>query len=125
MIEATVTLYRPTGPHELALVRDSGFRRWPPRLSGQPIFYPVTNHAYAAQIAREWNVPESGYGCVTRFQVRSSFMARYPVQQVGATSHSEWWIPAEDLPELNDHLIGLIEIVEEFGDPTRIPQTGG
>jgi hypothetical protein len=39
----TVTLWRPTGPEELALVEASGWREWPPRLPGQPIFYPVLN----------------------------------------------------------------------------------
>jgi hypothetical protein len=39
----TVTLWRPTGPEELALVKASGWREWPPRLPGQPIFYPVVN----------------------------------------------------------------------------------
>lgn len=33
----TVTLWRPTGPEELALVAASGRREWPPRLQ-QPIF---------------------------------------------------------------------------------------
>jgi hypothetical protein len=28
----TVTLWRPTGPEELALVEASGWREWPPRL---------------------------------------------------------------------------------------------
>lgn len=37
----TVTLWRPTGPEELALVEASGWRAWPPRLPDQPIFYPV------------------------------------------------------------------------------------
>jgi hypothetical protein len=52
-MEETVTLFRPTGPKELALVAASGFRRCPPRLPGQPIFYPVTNEEYAVQIAAE------------------------------------------------------------------------
>lgn len=115
MAEPTVTMYRPTGPQELALVRASGLRRWPPRLPDQPIFYPVTNQAYAAQIAREWNVPQSGYGCVTRFAVRQQFVERYAVQKVGGSAHTEWWIPAEDLPALNEQIVGLIEVVEEFG----------
>ena len=59
---ATVTMYRPTGPEELRLVASSGYRRWPPRLLEQPIFYPVTNEGYAIQIARDWNVPASGSG---------------------------------------------------------------
>lgn len=110
----TVTLYRPTGPQELALVRDSGFTQWPPRLPGQPIFYPVTNAQYAIEIASGWNVKESGYGCVTRFQVRKAFMDRYPIQQVGSSHHTEWWIPAEDLQELNANIVGLIEVIHEY-----------
>ena len=114
MIEETITLYRPTGPHELELVRRSGFKAWPPRLPGQPIFYPVTNQAYAAQITRDWNVKASGHGDVTRFQVRASFMARYTVEKVGGSGHTEWWIPANDLAELNSNIIGLIEVIDEF-----------
>jgi hypothetical protein len=77
------TLWRPTGPAELALVRDTGWRAWPPRLPGQPIFYPVLNREYAVKIARDWNAPRDGVGYVTRFQVRAEFLARYQVQQVG------------------------------------------
>jgi hypothetical protein len=114
-VQETVTLYRPAGPKEIALVRDSGYKRWPPRLPDQPIFYPVTNEQYAIQIARDWNVRDSGYGCVTRFHVLSSFMSRYPVQTVGGASHTEWWIPAEELEQLNDNIVGLIEVIHEFG----------
>jgi hypothetical protein len=118
-MDDTTVMFRPTGARELALVRESGYRKWPPRLPGQPIFYPVTNHAYAAQIARDWNVKETGYGCVTRFRVLNSFADRYPVQKVGGASHTEWWIPAEDLDELNMSIVGLIEVVEEFTVATR------
>ena len=31
----TITLYRPVGPKELQLLKDSGLRRWPPRLPEQ------------------------------------------------------------------------------------------
>jgi len=79
----TVTLWRPTGPEELALVEASGWREWPPRLSGQPIFYPVLNEDYATMIARDWNVKHSGVGYVTRFRVRRSFVDQYEVHQVG------------------------------------------
>ncbi len=113
----TVTLWRPTGPQELALVADSGFRRWPPRLPDQPIFYPVTNEAYAIEIARDWNVPASGVGHVTRFEVDAAFMARYATQLVGAAHHTEWWVPAEELDLLNDHIVGLITVTRTFGTP--------
>ena len=113
MIE-TVTLYRPSGPEELALVKQSGFTQWPPRLPEQPIFYPVTNEQYAIDIASDWNVKASGYGCVTRFRVRKTFMDRYPIHKVGGQHHTEWWVPAEELEELNRNIVGLIEVIHEY-----------
>jgi putative RNA 2'-phosphotransferase len=109
-----ITLYRPTGPRELALVEASGFKRWPPRLPDQPIFYPVTNEDYAVEIARDWNVQASGEGFVTRFEVEQTFMQRYPIHTVGAGRHTEWWVPAEELEQLNDHIVGAIEVIHRF-----------
>lgn len=74
MSTETTTLYRPVGPKELALIEESGWRAFPPRLPEQPYFYPVVNEEYAAQIARDWNVKASGTGFVTRFAVRSEFL---------------------------------------------------
>ena len=51
--EATITLWRPVGPKELELIRESGMRAFPPRLPEQPIFYPVTTKEYAVKIARD------------------------------------------------------------------------
>jgi len=110
----TVTLWRPTGPAELALVEASGWQAWPPRLPEQPIFYPVLNEDYATRIARDWNVPASGVGFVTRFEVATSFLDRYEVHQVGGQTILEYWIPAEDLEELNRHIVGRIEVVARF-----------
>jgi hypothetical protein len=110
----TTTLYRPAGPEELALVKESGYTKWPPRLPEQPIFYPVTNEQYAIEIARDWNVPASGYGCVTRFLVRKQFMDGYKIHQVGGSHHTEWWVPAEELESLNENIVGLIEVIREF-----------
>ncbi|MGO8550059.1 hypothetical protein ACC732_36210, partial [Rhizobium ruizarguesonis] len=39
----TITLWRPVGPEELALIRDLDMRGFPPRLPDQPIFYPVVS----------------------------------------------------------------------------------
>jgi len=114
MTQETVTLYRPTGPKELELVKESGYKKWPPRLPEQPIFYPVTNKEYADQIAREWNVKSSGVGYVTKFHVKTSFMEKYEIQTVGGSNHTEWWIPAEELEELNNNIVGTIEVINEF-----------
>lgn len=90
--EETITLYRPVGPKEMARIRESGFRAFPPRLPEQPIFYPVTNEQYAVQITRDWNsksVLNGNVGFVTRFAVRAAFLARYKVEQVGGRVHQE------------------------------------
>ncbi len=114
MDEETVTLFRPTGPAEYELLKQSGFRRWPPRLPEQPIFYAVTNEEYARQVASQWNVKDSGAGYVTRFQVQKTFMDHYPVHRVGGIEHAEWWIPAEDVEAMNDNIVGLIEVSGEY-----------
>jgi hypothetical protein len=110
----TIVLYRPVGPQELALIEQSGFREFPPRLLEQPIFYPVLNQEYAAQIARDWNVRASGAGFVTRFAVRAEFARRYPPKHVGGSVHQELWVPAEELAELNQNIVGKIEVIAEF-----------
>ena len=107
---------RPTGPEEMELLAASGYRRWPPRLPGQPILYPVLNEEYATQIARDWNVPQGGVGYVTKFRVRRSFLDRYEVQQVGGRTILEYWIPADDLDAFNDNIVGVVEVVAEFRD---------
>ncbi|GAA3727076.1 hypothetical protein GCM10022225_05400 [Plantactinospora mayteni] len=106
--EDTVVLWRPAGQAELDLVAASGWRAWPARLPEQTIFYPVLDHGYATRITREWNVPAGGAGYVTSFQVRRQFLDRYPQRQVGGDDVREYWIPAEDLAELNANIVGAI-----------------
>lgn len=116
MNNEVVILYRPTGKNELALIEASDFTAFPPRLPEQPIFYPVTNENYAAQIARDWNAKHNPdkKGYVTRFAVRKSFLDRYETKIVGGREHEEYWIPAEDLEEFNRNIVGVIEVIAEF-----------
>lgn len=51
---------------------------------------------------------------MTRFEVDAGFAARYPVRQAGGDSILELWVPAEELEEVNDHIVGLIEVAHEF-----------
>ena len=110
----TTTLYRPVGPKELALIEQSGWTKFPPRLPEQPIFYPVMNEEYAVQIARDWNVPASGSGFVTRFDVNSAYLEQYEIQNVGGSIHNELWVPAEKLDEFNDNIVGTITVTQKF-----------
>jgi hypothetical protein len=112
--DGTTTLWRPVGPAELEILRDSGFQAWPPRLPDQPIFYPVLNELYAATIARDWNVPASGSGYVTRFRVATPTARKYATQTAGGPGHLELWVPAEELDDFNAAIVGEIEVVAEF-----------
>ncbi len=109
-------LFRPVGTKELALIKQSGFSAFPPRLPEQPIFYLVLNEEYAAQIARDWNAKfnEDKIGYVTKFEVNKEFLDNYEVKVVGGKTHEEYWIPAEDLEEFNRNIVGKIEVIAEF-----------
>jgi hypothetical protein len=115
IVEEALTLWRPVGPQELQLIRQTGMRAFPKRLPEQPIFYPLLTEEYAVKIARDWNVAASGVGFVTRFQIKRSFVDRYQVREAGGRSHQEYWIPAEDLEAFNAAIVGLIEVTGSFG----------
>ena len=116
VMDETTELFRPVGQAELNLIREGGFVAFPPRLPEQPIFYPVLNAEYATQIARDWNTKHDPAKCgyVTRFRMRSSFLRRYQVHTVGGSQHQEYWIPAEDLNEFNQNIVGKIEVLSEY-----------
>jgi len=111
-------LFRPVGLKELELIAQLNFQAFPPRLEIQPIFYPVLNFEYAAQIAREWNTKDlvSGFvGFVTEFEVENKYVSKFEVQTVGSDLiHQELWIPAEELTEFNSHIIGQIKVTASF-----------
>ena len=109
--KATVTLYRPLGPAELDLIKESNWKRFPPRLPEQPIFYPVTNREYAQQITDQWNVPAYGAGFVAKFKVDLDYISKFSVENVGGEIHNELWVPSEELEEFNDNIQGYIEII--------------
>jgi hypothetical protein len=110
MIKETTTLYRPVGPKELELIKQSDYTKFPPRLPEQPIFYPVMNKEYAVQITEQWNAPAYGSGYVTEFDVDSEYLNKFKVENVGGEIHNELWIPSEDLEEFNYNIIGLIRV---------------
>lgn len=109
-----MTLFRPVNQAELDLIIQSDWNAFPPRLVGQPIFYPVLNEAYAEQITVEWNIPTYGIGHVLKYEVNDLFLKKYEIQKVGLNHHLEYWIPSEDLEEMNNNIIGKIELINTF-----------
>ncbi|MBO5031271.1 MAG: hypothetical protein J6C19_02875 [Lachnospiraceae bacterium] len=113
-------LYRPVGTAELELIERSGCRCFPPRLPEQPVFYPVLNRKYACEIAGNWNVRYNNdhKGYVTQFEVDDEYLSQFEVHIVGGEYHQELWIPAEELHHFNEHIIGVIKVIDEFSDNT-------
>lgn len=113
----TVTLFRPVGQKEFDLIATAKYRKFPPRLPDQPIFYPVLTREYAEQIARDWNTRDerSGYvGYVLEFEVDAEYLRGFQVETVGSSRHQEYWIPAEKLDEFNRHIQGEIRVIATF-----------
>ncbi len=113
----TVTLYRPVGQPELDLIIDSGYKAFPPRLSWQPIFYPVLNVEYAGSIAKEWNTNDDAngnVGYVTQFEIPEEYLSTFNVHNVGARHHNELWVPAEQLEEFNAKIVNGIRVLTAF-----------
>jgi hypothetical protein len=78
MMIKNVTLYRPTGADELALIIDGGMKRFPPRLFWQPIFYPVLNFQYAAEIAEQWNMGDPALGLLPNSKFQKITSGSFP-----------------------------------------------
>lgn len=112
----------------MLLVLQRDLVAWPPRLPEQPIFYPVLNRGYATQIARDWNTKaDAQVGYVTRFEIDDAYASRFERKVVGARSHEELWVPADELDELNRHIRAPICVIGAyFGVDFRgvIPSSG-
>lgn len=107
-------LFRPVNNAELKLIKVLNWKAFPPRLEGQPIFYPVLNEEYATEITVQWNVPSYGVGHVLSFEVKDSFLEPYKVEKVGLDYHLEFWIPSEDLEAMNSAIIGDIKLIASY-----------
>ena len=110
----TTKLYRPVNKAELILIQETGWKKFPPRLPDQPIFYPVTNQEYASQITTEWNLPSYKNGFVTEFELSNKYLSKFKVEKVGLDHHTELWVPAEKLEEFNGEIIDRIRVIEAY-----------
>lgn len=113
-----MVLYRPVGTKELELIKNSGYTKYPPRLPEQPIFYPVLNEKYAAEIAAQWNVKYNSdhKGYVTKFEIDDEYFHQFEIHVVGGSYHQELWVAAEELDNFNQHIIEKIQVISEFSE---------
>ncbi len=110
-------LYRPVGQKELELIKASAYKRFPPRLAWQPIFYPVMDFEYACTIAKDWNTQDDengNVGYVTQFEIPLDYFQKFKTENVGAANHNELWVPAKELDEFNSRILSGIKVVKTF-----------
>jgi hypothetical protein len=118
--EQLVTLYRPVGLREFALLWDSSFGRFPQRLPGEPDFTSVCDCEHARHIAADLNVkdPASVFsGFVTKFNVQSSFISRFNPRVVDSNAHQEYRLPVQKFEEFNRSINGKIALDSAFFGP--------
>jgi hypothetical protein len=53
-------------------------------------------------------------GYVLKFEVDDIYISKFEVQTVGNSYHQELWIPAEELENFNNNIIGKIELIKAF-----------
>ena len=108
----TTKLYRPINLEELILIEESFWKRIPIRLGGwQPILYVVSNLEYAEEILTKWYIPSGIDGYIICCEVNSEFLSKYNVENADGKIHNEYWIPADDVDEFNNNLIGYIQVL--------------
>ena len=47
--------------------------------------------------------------------MRADYQSNVTIRKGGGSEHTEYWIPAEELPVFNENIVGLIEVMKEFG----------
>ena len=118
-------LWRPVSKAELQQIEKSGWREFPSRLTGKPIFYPVLRFPYADEIACDWDTTPDGHCCegfVTEFEMDDSYLSRIRADALCALNQSELWVPTEQLDEFNSHIIGKIDVVATYSKAGQAEQ---
>ncbi|MBL4827846.1 MAG: hypothetical protein JKY66_09080 [Spongiibacteraceae bacterium] len=107
-------LYKSLTPLQFDALVQSGWREFSLESEEQKIFYPKLHCEYAQMIARLFNLAHYRAAYVVAFNVSTSFMAHYEIQTIAYDEHREYKIPVEDLPLLNSHIVGEIEVVSSY-----------
>lgn len=94
------------------MIAASGWQEFPPRQPEQPNFCPMLQEAYAVQLAHSWDSSNAGVAYVLRFAVDAEYAACFPVRSsIGGLEQQAFCVPAEEMPDFNQQLLGQIEIV--------------
>ena len=92
----------------------SGWRHFSPESYQQKIFYPKLHRGFAEALARQCYANRDVAGYVVSFKLPGDFLNNYCRQTIAYEEQLEYRIPIADLQQLNQHIIGRIEIVSAF-----------
>ncbi|MBQ8905694.1 MAG: hypothetical protein IJY85_04930 [Ruminococcus sp.] len=112
-----MTLYRPVGEVEYRQIAASGNRRFPPRGEQQPIFHLILQQSFAEEIAQAWWEQEICH--IVCCYIDDAYISAFPVQNVGDKHRRELWLPSEEVPIFNDHILGEITLVKTIRPEKR------
>ena len=117
MLSKSRILYCPVGLSEMQRILEEEPHAFPARQTDQPYFYPALTEGYAHQIARDWNINDHvlGYvGFVTQFRVEANYLKQFEEKVVDGSQHKQLWIPAGQLTEFNQRIIGGINVIAAY-----------
>lgn len=118
-----MTLFRPVGEVEYRQIVASGNRCFPPRGEQQPIFHLILQQSFAEEIAQAWQEHEICH--IVCCYVDDAYISAFPVQTVGDKHRRELWLPADELPIFNDHILGEITLVRTIRPERLDPHEQG
>lgn len=101
MAPATTMLFRPATLEELAEIERSGSRRFPKSRSPF-IAYCYEKHARTLVTSGGW---------LTRFSAPTTLMSKFPKEGASPTEH--YTVPASEIDDLNDAIVGPISILRD------------
>jgi hypothetical protein len=104
----TMPVYHAVAAGELQLIEESGWRRFSPGASGDPVTALALTWEHAHHLADDGPRRRA----VVRCDVATSFLTRYRVVAAGAPGDQEYRIPPADLDGLNAALAGPIEVAD-------------
>ncbi len=112
----TQAVYQAIGPHQLAALIHTDWRRIEPGWGGQRFTYLKQQQRYAEMIARQWEVPLHGAGYVVRIVLPEDALRQYDLETVAYEEHLEYRVPSVELADLSRELVGAVQPVAAFMD---------
>lgn len=110
----TLTLYKNLSPQQFAGAIKNDWRRFARLPEEQLIFSPKLYRAHAEMLARQLDACMHTAGYVVAFSVDAEYMQRFSCKSLAYDEQLEYWIPAEEILDLNQHINGNIYPVAMF-----------